>query len=889
MSKFFSFFFIILIFAVEGSNIGVIIDADSRIGKEVKTALEIAVQNLKNHNLSLHIQNSKRNPFLASSSAEELIKEKDVKLIIGMETWEEAAQVAVIGSKNRIPVISLSSPALSPALAAIRWPYLVRMTNDDSEQMKCIAAIISSYGWRRVIAVYEDDVYGGDSGKVAQLSESLQKHGSEIEHRLILPPFSSIPNPKEAVQEELEKLQGIQSRVFVVLQSSLPMVIHLFEAAKEMGFVGRESVWIVTDTISNYLDSFNSSVISSMEGALGIKTYYSEQGDSYRTFYNQFKTVFRNKHPEEDCFEPGIHALKAYDIIRLINSSITTSSPDSLLQNILSSNFNGLSGPIRFSKPQELSENPVLRIINVVGKKYKELDSFWHPKIGFTRSENDFVGNTSIYFGRKVTWPADLEHVPKGWGMPTQAKPLHIGVPARTTFEKFVKVADGENAADVKKYDGFCIELFHNLLTYLDYDLPYVFSPFNGTYDELISSVHNKTFDAVVGDITILAERTKLVEFTQPYTETGLSMIVPVKSEESAWIFLKPFTIEMWLVTGIVLVYTMFIVWFLEHQSNPEFTGPWKNQMATALWFTFSSLFFAHREKIYGNLTRVVVVVWLFVVLILTSSYTASLTSMLTVRRLEPNVTDLYWLKNLQLPIGCDGDSFVKEYLQTVLDFKPDNIKNVDSEYKYEGAFKSRNITAAFLELPYKKVFLSHYCNQYISTAPISRFGGLAFVFQKGSPMAADFSVAILKMFEDGRLKALQDKWFGPECSANVSDNGSDRLGLRSFWGLYLISAVTSTICFLAFLVLWLQRNYPRGQESNGQTRFKTFWNKAVVLAKLFYRGEINVRGEAPNHNQSPDVSQWSSPVWVYVGTNDSGAETPEENSAAETEIEMIP
>lgn len=105
-----------------------------------------------------------------------------------------------------------------------------------------------------------------------------------------------------------------------------------------------------------------------------------------------------------------------------------------------------------------------------------------------------------------------------------------------------------------------------------------------------------KTFDAVIGDVTILANRSKYVEFTQPYAESGLTMIVPVKTEERAWMFMKPFTMEMWAVTGAILIYTMFVVWFLEHRSNPEFRGPWTNQLGTALWFTFSSLFFSHSE-----------------------------------------------------------------------------------------------------------------------------------------------------------------------------------------------------------------------------------------------------------------------------------------------------
>ncbi|CAL5412309.1 unnamed protein product [Camellia sinensis] len=98
-----------------------------------------------------------------------------------------------------------------------------------------------------------------------------------------------------------------------------------------------------------------------------------------------------------------------------------------------------------------------------------------------------------------------------------------------------------------------------------------------------------------------------------------------------------------------------------------------------------------------------VVAMWLFVVFVVTSSYTASLTSMLTVSRLEPTVTDIEFLRRTNAIVGCDGDSFVKHYLVSVLGFKENNIKPVDSQYNYPGEFESGNITAAFLEPPLRR------------------------------------------------------------------------------------------------------------------------------------------------------------------------------------------
>jgi len=130
----------------------------------------------------------------------------------------------------------------------------------------------------------------------------------------------------------------------------------------------------------------------------------------------------------------------------------------------------------------------------------------------------------------------------------------------------------------------------------------------------------------------------------------------------------------------------------------------------------------------HSNLTRVVMVSWLFLVLIVTSSYTASLSSMLTVKQLRANVTDIQWLKNNNKKIGCDGDSFVRAFLEKVEKFKPENIINITDEYKYDDAFSNNSIAAAFLELPYEKVFISKYCKRYTGFTPRTRFGGLGFV-----------------------------------------------------------------------------------------------------------------------------------------------------------------
>jgi ionotropic glutamate receptor len=89
-------------------------------------------------------------------------------------------------------------------------------------------------------------------------------------------------------------------------------------------------------------------------------------------------------------------------------------------------------------------------------------------------------------------------------------------------------------------------------------------------------------FDAAVGDIAIVTNRTKIVDFSQPYATTGLVIVAPVRnSKSSAWVFLKPFTVEMWCVIGASFVVIAVVIWILEHRVNNDFRGPPKRQLIT--------------------------------------------------------------------------------------------------------------------------------------------------------------------------------------------------------------------------------------------------------------------------------------------------------------------
>jgi ABC-type amino acid transport substrate-binding protein len=102
--------------------------------------------------------------------------------------------------------------------------------------------------------------------------------------------------------------------------------------------------------------------------------------------------------------------------------------------------------------------------------------------------------------------------------------------------------------------------------------------------------------DIVVGDVTITASRMAEVDFTMPFTTSGWSMVVPVKTDTSTsmWIFLQPLSTSLWLASIAFFCFTGFVVWVIEHRINPEFRGtPWQ-QFGLTFYFAFSTLVFSH-------------------------------------------------------------------------------------------------------------------------------------------------------------------------------------------------------------------------------------------------------------------------------------------------------
>ncbi|KAF8695343.1 hypothetical protein HU200_037573 [Digitaria exilis] len=739
----------------------------------------------------------------AASAALQLMTTHGARAILGPQSSVESAFVADLATVAEVPVVSFSatSPSVSPSGAR----FFTRAALSDAAQAGAIAALAAYFGWRRVVPVYQNDDYGAAFVPflVDALTNTSASARAEVPYRCALPGDAS----RDAVAAVMYRLESEQTRVFVV--HARPALAELiFESAVEAGMMAEGYAWVATDGITCLLSS-----IRPPQGIIGIAPH-APGTPRLRDVRRRWARRYMRDHPDAEAAEMGCHALWAYDAAWAVASAAERLGPgksmtgDKLLAAIANTTFDGLAG--RFELVDGELAVPAFRIVNTIDDGKERVLGFWTSKDGLHRKLGGAPNNSGL---APVIWPADSTVVPVGWVQPTSGRKLRVAVPGDVDpGYRPIMHLDVDPATNRSTAGGFVIEVFEAAVRLLPYALPFEYVLVGSMhYDSLVEKVGSGDYDGAVADITITANRSQYVDFTLPYMTSGIAMVVPMRDQRSklAWVFLKPLRYDLWLVSFVFLIFTGFVVWAVEHRVNREFRGPPSNQIGTLLYFGFSTLVFAHREDLKSNLSRFVVVVWVFVVLILQSSYTASLTSMLTVPQLEPAIGDYTSLWLGAAKVGIMNNSFMRASM-TKSGFPQSRLMSYQASQSFHDALLNGTIGAIVDETPYLRIFLKAYCDNFTQAAQINKTGGFGFAFPKGSPYVADLSRAILNLTESDEMSEIERKWFGDDdegCAAQGSQFTSDSLSFASFWGLFLITGATSLLCCVVHLVTFLVAN----------------------------------------------------------------------------------
>lgn len=151
-------------------------------------------------------------------------------------------------------------------------------------------------------------------------------------------------------------------------------------------------------------------------------------------------------------------------------------------------------------------------------------------------------------------------------------------------------------------------------------------------------------------------------------------------------------------------------------------------------WCIFDCRFFIiSGENTVSPLGRIVLIIWLFVVLIINSSYTASLTSILTVQQLTSPITGIDSLISSSERIGFQVGSFAANYLTEQLNIPKHRLVPLGSPEEYAIALERGTVAAVVDERPYVELFLSNHCEFSIRGQEFTKSGwGFVSIFRIG-------------------------------------------------------------------------------------------------------------------------------------------------------------
>lgn len=341
------------------------------------------------------------------------------------------------------------------------------------------------YGWREAVPIYEDTDYG--RGIIPYLVDALQGIDARVSYRSEI----SRTATGDQIISELYKIMTMQTRVFIV-HMNLNLASLLFTKAKEAGMMIKGYAWILTDGLSNLIDSMSPSVLEAMDGALGVQFYVPESAELDK-FTIRWNKRFEIDYPNDPPSKLNLFALWGYDVIWAVaiaaekigasnNASVqnpnvqtgstsldrlgTSANGPELLKAISQNKFRGLSGYFDLSDRQ--MQASTFRIINVVGKQWKEV-GFWTAQNGISLQPNH------------VMWPGESTDTPKGWEVPVRGKKLQVGVHS-SGYQEFMKTSK-DPITGVIKATGLSIDVFEEVVKRLPYALPYEYLIYDNAHD----------------------------------------------------------------------------------------------------------------------------------------------------------------------------------------------------------------------------------------------------------------------------------------------------------------------------------------------------------------------------------------------------------------------
>lgn len=312
---------------------------------------------------------------------------------------------------------------------------------------------------------------------------------------------------------------------------------------------------------------------------------------------------------------------------------------------------------------------------------------------------------------------------------------------------------------------GYAAELWDQLAreTGVEYEIQVV-----NTAAEIIDALKNKTADVGVGAISVTAKREEVIDFSQPFYESGLQILTSGGGgsfgDSMLSLIKNLFNLEL-IGMFLLLLFTMLIishlVWRYEHKVNgDQWPEDYKAGLWESFWWTISTLLVggADNKGPVGVGGRIIAIVWMLLSIVLVSLLTASFTTTLTVNTLKGDING---------PGDLPGKKVATVTGSTTVDWltrKGAKVEQLATVAECVMALKEGKVQAVVYDAP-----VVQYEAGKLNDDKLQMVGQMferqnyAFALQQDSPLREKLNQALLKLSEQGVGNELRKKYFGED------------------------------------------------------------------------------------------------------------------------------
>ena len=330
-----------------------------------------------------------------------------------------------------------------------------------------------------------------------------------------------------------------------------------------------------------------------------------------------------------------------------------------------------------------------------------------------------------------------------------QGKPLRVAV---KPIEPFVF----KNGTELT---GFSIDLWNAIAQSLKVDTTWVEV---STVAEQLQAVKGGKADAAIAAITITMERENVIDFTQPYFDSGLQIMVHAQREHH---LLDLFDSIPWSTIGMLLgvflaimVVMAHILWIVERHTSEHFQKSYPRAIGEGLWGV--ALIVAtgeHGDRQAAKVVKRFIVFFMWLVgVVLIAQLTGTVSSTQTVDRLSSRIRGPSDLSGKTIAtVRC---TVAADYLtEQGLVYSPVASADEGIDLVLKG-----DVQALVFDAPTLQYLAAKRGNGLLHVVgPVFAAQKYGIAVPDGSSLRKRINRALLEMYEDGRYRALYDKWFG--------------------------------------------------------------------------------------------------------------------------------